>query len=222
LTDKFIEKRITLDLLICGYQKEIHIPTFQELCAHSGGGVYYYNITENVNKFGEDLKYKFEKLHYDLNNLLTRTEYTDVHLTLRTSPEIQTIEVLGAYGKRQGNHILTTCSSDFNISYNLKFKSLKEDKSYHFQFVILYTEGGKRKKRIINYSIPTTIELQKVYNSIDNDCMSKLLLQKELSTAIVPANKNIHSFEVIKTNLCKRLLDCLFYYKTNVRNCSNS
>jgi hypothetical protein len=135
---------------------------------------------------------------------------------LRTNSEIEVVEVLGIFGKRQSNHILTTCTSDFNVSYNLKFKNLKEDRSYSFQFVVLYTENGKRKKRIINYSIPTTIETQKVYNSIDNDCMSKLLLQKEIGAALVTSNKSANCFEAIKTNLVKRLLDCLFFYKTNV------
>jgi hypothetical protein len=130
--------------------------------------------------------------------------------------------VLGGYNKRQTSNgiILSSCSSEFNVSYNLKFKSLKEDKSYCFQFVVLYTDpaDNKRKKRVINYSIPVTAELQKVFNSIDNDCMSKLLLQKEISMAMVPSNKGINCFEVMKNNLSQRLIDCLFFYKINVNN----
>jgi hypothetical protein len=219
LSGKFIEMRITFDLFVCGYQKnQIHIGTFFELANITGGNVYYYPISENSSQFSEDLGYKYEKLYYDINYLLTRKEYTDVQFVLRSSPELE-CEIMGPL--KRNNNIITVSSvcSDFNICYNVKIKkTLKVDTGYHIQFVILYTDpvDGKRKKRCLNSTMFATDDYKDFYSSLDVDALTKIILLKELSLALNHNNKNICCFEGMSQNIKNRILNSLYFYKTKV------
>lgn len=217
----FNEKRITFDLFVCGYSKnQIHIPTFFELCHNTGGDGYYYNINDNINFFTDDIKYKFEKLHYDINRVLTRREYSDVQISLKTNSGIDVSDILGNFGRKSNGVInLTSCHEDYNLMYNLKFKKLKEDKKYSFQFVITYTDPYENmsKMRVLNYALYASNDTQLVYNQIDVDCLTKLILMKELSSTVVNTNKNICCFDRMKENIIKRITECLYFYKSNVK-----
>jgi hypothetical protein len=223
LSKILLETRTVANIFTVGFNKEqLHIPTFFELCNNSGGCGFYYNISENVDNYQNDMKYKYEKLHYDLNRLLTRKEYTDVKISFKSCSEIEINEVFGNFGKRSSglnNLFFSSISSDFNLSYNLKIKkTLKEGKSYSFQCSVIYYDQTDHtmNTKIINYSILATEDLSKVYSFLDNDCMVKLLLIKELSDCLTLSNKRINCFDSFKDNLTKKLIDCFYFYKVHL------
>jgi hypothetical protein len=188
------------------------------LCNVTGGNLYYYNITDSASSFTEDLGYKYEKLHYDINYLLTRKEYTDIQFVIRSSPELE-CELMGPL--RKNNNIITVSSvcSDFNISYNVKIKkTLKADTGYHIQFVILYTDpvDGRRKKRCLNNTLMATEEYKDFYSSLDIDAMTKIILLKEFSLSLSINNKNVCCFDGMKDNIKNIILNSLFFYKIKV------
>lgn len=222
LSNVFIEKRITLSIFAMGYcHTQIHTPTFFELCNLTGGNGFYYNLTDNKANLRQDLVNKLEKLHYDINRVLIRKYYSDVQVVIKCPPEIEVIDILGAFGKKNPSAplIFSSINPDFNFMLNLRIKkNLKEDKDYCFQVAVIYTdpEEGIRCIRTINYTLPSTDELIKFFTYLDVDCLTKLILMKELTQSLTIQNKNICCFEKIKDNLNKRLVECFCYYRKEI------
>ena len=179
------------------------------------------NVSNKPEKFSEDIKINYQKLHYDFNSIINKRYYYDVQVTLKNSNEFSTTDTLLGICNIKNNIInLSSVGSDFNILYNFKYsKTLKEDKKYSLQFQISYIDphdNFSRKIRVINYSQFTNENYFKIYTNMDVDAMIKLIICKEISDSLTEKNKNVCCFEKVKENLKKRLVDSLYFYKKHV------
>jgi hypothetical protein len=208
-------------MFVCGYSphEQPHISTFFELCYLTGGNGFYYPISTIPKKFHYDLKANLEKLHFDLTHIIIRKEYKEVHFMIRTSEELEVVEMLGAITRNGNDPIyLPSCSQDFNIIYHIKPKRwLKEDNKYYVQFVCAFTDHNDIKyKRVLNYAFIATQDMHKVFGGLDIDTVTKLILCKELANSLSFWNKHVSAFEKIGVNIKTYLIELLFYYKREV------
>jgi len=227
ITDELQKNNITVNMFICGYSQpnhldiQINLPTFFNICNKSGGRGFYYSISNKVEKFNEDIKINYEKLHYDINAILNKKFYYDIQIELKHSSEFTVTDIFYFTGN-SNNQILTipSLNKDFNVLYNLKItRDLKQDKKYSFQFIVSYidpSDFNSRKIRVFNYSIFPNEIYFKVYTYLDIDTIIKLIFCKEISDSLTEKNKNVLCFEKVKENLRKRLIDALYFYKKNV------
>ena len=105
------------------------------------------------NKINNDMKYKFDKMHYNLTRILTRENYYDVKFMLRHSLGFEVLEILGPFTKRLGAGLgLPSCDPDLSFSYIMRINdNLKPESRYHFQLVALYVDNfNKRYLRVIS------------------------------------------------------------------------
>ena len=227
LTEILLQNNISLNIFCCGYSInnsldiQINLPTYFEVCTKTGGRGFYYNVSNKPEKFSEDIKINYQKLHYDFNSIINKRYYYDVQVTLKNSNEFSTTDTLLGICNIKNNIInLSSVGSDFNILYNFKYsKTLKEDKKYSLQFQISYIDphdNFSRKIRVINYSQFTNENYFKIYTNMDVDAMIKLIICKEISDSLTEKNKNVCCFEKVKENLKKRLVDSLYFYKKHV------
>lgn len=227
ISEELIKSNITLNIFVCGLTQQnqleiqLNLPTFFNICSNTGGRGFYYSILNKGEKFNEDIKINYEKLHYDLNAILNKNNYYDIEIEVKHSNEFEISDIF--YSTRNTNKKIINIPSinnDFNILYNIKFsKNLKEEKKYSFQFIVSYIDPNdfnSRKIRIYNYSIYSNEIYFKVYSYLDIDTMVKLIFCKEISESLTEKNRNVCCFEKVKENLKKRLIDALFFYKKNV------
>jgi len=233
LSKSFIEKGITLNIFVLGdnsnYKeklKQVHLPTFAGLSNNTGGNIFYYNLNY-VNNNVNELKSKYEKLHFDLNYILSTNFFTNVKFYLNSSTNLEAKAIFGPFDQK--NNISTSnktfsfseINTDFNITYSINLRKntkLSHNQKVHFQFVIYYTNptDGFNYVRMINCSLTATEDLKRVFAYLNVDCMTKLILMKELSSCLDLSNKNVCSFEKIKGNLINRLVNILSFYKMDV------
>jgi len=227
LSEELIKTNVTFNLFICGLNQQnnlepqINLPTFFNVCSNTGGRGFYYPISAKNEKFNEDIKLYYEKLHYDLNSILNKRYYYDIEIQLKHSNEFEIFDIFYSTGKNNKQIVnIPSINNDFSILYNMKFtKNLKEDKKYSFQFIVSFIDTNDnytRKFRIYNYSIFSNEIYFKVYSYIDIDTMVKLIFCKEISDSLTEKNRNVCCFEKVKENLKKRLIDALYFYKKNV------
>lgn len=227
LLEKLLQNDITLNLFVCGLTQanyldfQINLPTFFSVCSKTGGRGFYYSIINKHEKFNEDIKTNYQKLHYDLNSILNKKYYYDVEIQLINSSEFLISDIFYSVGNSNQNKIkLPSINNDFNMIYHLKFsKTLKEEKKYSFQFTVSYIDpqyDNSRKIRVFNYAIFPNEIYFKIYSYLDIDTMVKLIFSKEVADSLSEKNKNVCCFEKVKENLKKRLIDALFFYKKNV------
>lgn len=235
LVEKLLQTSITLNIFCAGFSHgsyldiQANLPTFFTLCNKTGGRGFYYSINNKTEKFNEDIKISYQKMHYDMNAVLSRRYFYEVEITQKFSSEFSIQDIFYFVGGNENSKIskdnkikLASACSDFNLLYNFKYsKALKEDKKYSFQFIISYVdpqERNFRKIRVINSSIFASEMYYKVYSYIDIDSMVKLIFTKEICDSLTDKNKNVCCFEKAKENLKKRLVDALYFYKKNVKN----
>jgi protein transport protein SEC24 len=186
---------------------QFDLATFSVISDLTGGAMNFYPASA---KDIIDLKYKLEKMHYDLSRILTRPNYYDVKFMLRFSIGIDTQEILGPFNKKLGEAFqLASCDPDYSFSYNLRLsESLKNNGRYHFQLVCLYIDNfNQRYLRSFNYTVIATSDPSKIYSSADVDCLAKLTLMKEISL--------MHQSEtnLVRENLHNKLINSFLYYR---------
>jgi protein transport protein SEC24 len=212
LIEYFTQKRIVIDqFILANYQFDL--ATFSVLSNQTGGAINFYPINTKDNS---DVKFKFEKVHYDLSRILTRPNYYDVKFMLRISMGIETIEILGSFGKKLGEAFqMAGFDPDSSFFYHLRLsENLKNNQRCHFQIVCLYIDNfNQRYLRILNYTVMATTEISKIYSSTDVDSLSKLTILREISLSQ-------HS-DVISTreNIVNRIVNSFLFYR---QNCSRS
>lgn len=208
LTEYFTQKRIVIDQFIFA-NFQFDLATFSVLSNLTGGSVIFYPINT---KDYSDIKFKFEKVHYDLSRILTRPNYYDVKFMLRLSMGIETVEILGPFGKKLGEAFqLAGCDPDYSYYYNLRLsETLKNNQRCHFQLVCLYIDNfNQRYLRTINYTVIATNEISKIYASTDVDALSKLTIIKEISLS-----QHLDTYNG-KDNIINRIVNSFLYYRQN-------
>jgi protein transport protein SEC24 len=206
LSEVCLSKRIVVDQFIFA-SNAYDLATYSGISNSTGGCVNFYPCTS---KDVVDIKYKFEKLHYDLSRVLTRPNYYDVKFMLRFSLGIDTIEILGPFNKKLGVAFqVSGCDPDYSFGYNLRLsESLKNGGRYHFQLVCLYIDNfNQRYLRTFNYTVLATNEISKIYTSADVDSLAKLMVLKEASLC--------HHMEInlIRENLNTKIINSFLYYR---------
>ena len=251
ILDKMLSKDVTLNCFVCGFtqanylEMQVNLPTFFDVCSKTGGRGFYYSIINKPERFNEDVKVNYQKLHYDLSAVLNKKVYYDIRISLKHSSEFDISDVFYSVGnsvnrictnsafnniggnllglnsdKNKGAINLPSVNTDFNMLFNFKYsKTLKEGRKYCFQFIVEYIDpedDNARKIRVFNYGLFPNEIFFKVYSYLDIDAMVKLIFAKEIADSLTEKNKNVCCFEKVKENLKKRLIDALFFYKKNV------
>lgn len=208
LIEYLTQKRVVIDqFILANYQFDL--ATFSVLSNNTGGSVNFYPINS---KDYSDIKFKFEKVHYDLSRILTRPNFYDVKFMLRLSMGVETLEILGPFGKKLGEAFqIAGCDPDYSFFYNLRLsESLKNNQRIHFQLVCLYIDNfNQRYLRILNYTVIATNEISKIYSSTDVDALSKLTIIKEIS--LIQHSDTGTGRE----NLINRIVSSFLYYRQN-------
>jgi protein transport protein SEC24 len=207
LAETCLEKRIVLDQFIMA-NNQYDLATFSQISNLTGGTVKFYSTSS---KDFSDLKYKFEKLHYDLGRILTRPNYYDVKFMLRYSIGLESFEILGAFNKKLGEGFqLASCDPDYSFAFNLRLtESLKNNGRYHFQLVCLYIDNfNERYLRTINYTVLATNDISKIYTSADVDCLTKVSIMREI---VLCHQTDTNS---VRENLNSKLVNSFHYYRT--------
>jgi hypothetical protein len=207
LAETCLVNRIVIDQFVFG-NNQFDLATFSTLSNLTGGSIHFY--AANTKDY-TDLKYKFEKMHYDFSRILTRPNYYDVKFMLRFSIGIDTFEILGPFNKKLGEAWqLAGCDPDYSFCYNLRLsESLKNNQRYHFQLVCLYIDNlNQRYLRTINYTLLATNDISKIYTATDVDALSKMTIMKEISLC--------HQSEpnLIRDNLSVKMTNSFYYYRT--------
>ncbi len=172
------------------------------------------NFYESQNsKSVNEMKIKFEQIHYDISRIVSRANYYDVKFMLRFSVGIETSDICGPFGKRLGEGFsLASCDPDYSFCYNLRItESLPLNSKINFQFVTLYIDNfNKRYLRILNYSINVTNDISAIYSSADVGTMVKCgIIRDILSNYQLDVN-------IIRENITNRICTMLHYYRINV------
>jgi len=158
LSEDLAEKRISVDLFVFG-NNQFDLANFSPICNNTGGSCFFYPIDSQKSN---DMKQKFEKLHYNLTRILTRENYYDVKFMLRHSLGFEVIEILGPFNKRLGSGLsLPSCDPDLSFTFMMRINdNLKPESRYHFQLVSLFVDNyNQRYLRIINYTLLTTNDI---------------------------------------------------------------
>jgi protein transport protein SEC24 len=207
-----LEKRVVVDQFVIG-NNQFDLATFSVISNLTGGSVKFYSA--NTKDFN-DLKYKFEKMHYDFSRILSRPNYYDVKFMLRFSIGIDTFEILGPFNKNLGEAFqVAGCDPDYSFTYNLRLsESLKNNQRYHFQLVCLYIDNNnQRYLRTINYTVIATNDISKIYSSADVDALSKMTIMKEVSLCHQTDTNSV------RDNLFSKMTNAFHFYRVN---CSKS
>ena len=159
------------------------------------------------------MKFKFEKLHYDLTRIFTRPNYNNVAFKLRANSEIDIVEVLGPFGKRAGSALsLAGCDPDFSLGFICRIKeNIKPNSKVNFQLAVIFTDNyNKRFLRMLNYTILSTTDTLAMYKSIDVEVLTKLTMQKEINQMLLTG------YNAVRTELSKKTISSLHYYREQV------
>jgi hypothetical protein len=170
---------------------------------------YEYQNSKSVN----EMKIKFEQIHYDISRILTRANFYDVKFMLRLSVGVETTDIIGPFGKRLGEGFsLSSCDPDYSFCYNLRITdSLPLNSKVNFQLVSLFIDNyDKRYLRILNYSINVNNDISQIYSNADVGSMVKCAIMRDIIS-----NYQL-DLTVIRENISNRICNMLHYYRTNV------
>jgi protein transport protein SEC24 len=208
LAENCNKNRTVVDLFILD-SLQLDLANISLVSNLTGGHVNYYESNNNVN----DLKIKFEKIHYDLSRIISRPNYYDVKFMLRFSVGIDSGDIVGPFGKKLGEGFsLASCDPDYSFAYNLRItESLQNNSKVNFQFVCLYIDNfNERYLRIFNYTIIATNDTSIIYTNVDVAALVKCSIIKDIVT-----NYSIDS-NIIRENIVNRITSMLTYYRMNV------
>ncbi len=111
------------------------------------------------------MKYKFDKMYYNLTRILTRQNVYEVKFMLRASQSFEVMDILGPFPKKAGNgFLMPTCDPDTSFSYTIRInETLKNEAKHNFQLVVLYINNfNQRFLRIFNYTLVSTTDISNI------------------------------------------------------------
>ena len=201
--------KITVDQFIF-LSTQYDLSTMGTISNLTGGTIFYYEYTSNSNL----INYMLEKLHYDINRIISRNNYYDVKFMIRYSNYVDCIEILGNFNQKIGQAFqLGSCNPDYNFYYNMRLNDNIIDKTkIHFQIVTFFTNNYNKKYiRIFNITYEASKSLNEVFNNIDNDTIVKAFLMKSISFSYR------FSLENARKMLENKLYEIFKFYKQKVK-----
>ena len=211
LAELCVRSRTVVDLFILENQ-QIDLGNIS-LLPNLTGGVSNFYESQNTNKSVNEIKMKFEQIHYDLSRIVSRQNYYDVKFMLRYSVGIETMDICGAFGKRLGEGFsLSSCDPDYSFCYNLRIsENLQSGSKVNFQFVTLFIDNfNKRYLRIMNYTVYVTHYISQIYSNAYVGTIVKCgIIRDILSNYQIDVN-------VLRENIFNRICNMLYFYRINV------
>lgn len=101
---KILSRDVTLNCFVCGFtqanylEMQVNLPTFFDVCGKSGGKGFYYSVVNKPERFNEDIKLNYQKLHYDLSAILNKKVYYNVQITMKHSTEFLVSDIFYTVG----------------------------------------------------------------------------------------------------------------------------
>lgn len=211
LSETCLKNRTVVDLFILD-SMQLDLANISLISNNTGGVVNFYESQANS---VADLKMKFEKIHYDLSRIISRPNYYDVKFMLRLSVGVETMDIIGPFGKKLGEGFaLASCDPDYAFTYDLRIsETLQDSAKVHFQLVCLYIDNfNERYLRILNYTITATNNIAHIYSNTDVGALVKCSIMKDIVSN--------HAVEVntLRENFFNRITNILYYYRINVIN----
>lgn len=207
LNKVFLANHLSFTFFITGREKnQIHLANYLSY------NLYYYNIDFKDQK---DIYHKFQKIFYDMSKILSSNNIIyDVKYELTFHPHKFSAYLLTYYKGK--NNIKLSCiknPEELSLLYEItQNKKLETRDTPNFQFSISYLspKDKKRHLRILNWSFPISSDCNEVYNSIDIDCLTRLLLCSEISKL-----KN-NDLLLAKESITKILINIFYVYKSEI------
>ncbi len=200
--------KITIDQFIF-MSTQYDLSTMGLISNLTGGQIFYYEYTSNSNL----INYSFEKLHYDINRVISRKNYYDVKFMIRYSSYVDCVEILSNFNRKLGEAFqLGSCDPDFNFYYSFKLNDgIKDKTKIHFQIACLFIDNYNKKYiRIFNVTYQASNSFYEIFNNIDNDSLVKAFLMKSISLSYRSSLEKSREF------LENKLYEIFKFYKQNV------
>ena len=201
--------KITVDQFIF-MSTQYDLSTMGTISNLTGGTIFYYEYTSNSNL----INYMLEKLHYDINRVISRNNYYDVKFMIRYSDYVDCVEILGNFNQKIGQAFqLGSCNPDYNFYYNMRLNdNIKDKTKIHFQIVTFFTNNYNKKYiRVFNITYEASKSLNEVFNNIDNDAIVKAFLMKSINFSYR------FSLENAREMLENKLYEIFKFYKQKVK-----
>jgi len=197
--------QISIDLFACA-NSYIDIATLSEITKFSAGNTFYYKDF--------DVKHvpQRKRLEHDVNHYLTRPIGLEAVLRLRCTKGIFMNQFYGHFFVRSQDLLsLPNVSPDNGFSFAL---TLEEDLPTSspfafFQVALLYTSSmGDRRIRVHTLGLPTTADLNEVFQSVDSQAVTSLVT-KIACEKVIKSNVKLAREYMLNT-----LVDMMKVYQT--------
>ena len=227
-TETIIEKcnnnKITIDqfiydILSKGKYDDLNFNLFSKFSSETGGHFNYYPLfnVESDNLFSNiEINSSLEKIHYDLNSIISVNNYYDAKFMLRHSKEIDCFEIIGSFlNKNQEAIQFGGFSNDNSFSYIFRLvENLVNNQRIHFQIAALFIDNyGNQYLRLFNYTITAEEDINQIYSSIDIDAIIKLTLMREVRKSIINPKDDPNKTTKEYQELYKRIVDSFVFYR---------
>ena len=203
--EKAANNRIVVDQFIF-MSTEFDLSTFSLVTNLSGGHIEFYNYSMDP----ITVKAMFEKLHYDLTRIFTRSNYYGCKFMLRFNMGIDCVEILGPFNKKLGEAFqLGGCDPDYCFYYNMRLnETFNPGDKIDIQLVILYDDNySNRYLRTFNMTLELTNETSKIFNNAEVDVNAKSMIYKEISLMFRT------DFNNVRRNLEDKIINSFKYYR---------
>lgn len=206
LNKVFFSNHLSFTFFITGREKnQIHLANYLAY------NLYYYNIDFNDQK---DIYQKFQKIFYDISKILSSNNIIyDVTYELTFNQSKFSSQLL-TYYKGNSNSKISCIKNpeELSLLYEIiqnKKLDISDIPSFQFSISFLSPKDNKRHLRILNWSFPVSSDYNEIYNSIDIDCLIKLLLCSEIL-------KSKYNLSLAKDSLSKILINIFYVYKSEI------
>ena len=224
LIDKCNNNRITIDQFIYdifskGKYDDINFKLFSKFSSETGGHFNYYPLfnVEADNLFSNiEIVSTLEKIHYDINSIISVNNYYETKFMLRHSKEIDCFEIIGSFlNKNQEAIEFGGCSNDISFGYIFRLiDNLISNQRIHFQIACLFIDNyGYQYLRLFNYTITAEEDINKIYSTIDIDAITKLTLMREVRKSIINPIDDPDKRKKEYTELYKRIVESFIFYR---------
>ena len=186
------------------------LSTMSTISSLTGGDVHYYPYSNDQ----VILSSYYEKMHYDIERIVSRHNYYDVIFMFRCSLGVECAEILSSFGKKTSEAFqIAGWNGDSSLLYQLRLtESFQQGQQIHFQIVCLYTDNyGERKIRLFNSSYSTADSFGKIYNEADCEVIIKSLLMKQIDLAYRMG------LDSMRKDLCSFVVNCYYTYRYRER-----
>lgn len=197
--------QIAIDLFVCTNQY-IDIATLSEITKFSSGNTIFYD------SFDASIAPQRKRLEHDVNHYLTRAIGLEAVMRLRCTKGIFMNAFYGHFFVRSQDLLsLPNVSPDNGFAFAL---TLEEDLPTSspfafFQVALLYTSAmGDRRIRVHTLGLPTTSELNEVYESVDPQAVTSLVTKIAVERAIKT------NLSLARDYISSTLVDMLKVYRT--------